>query len=166
MQPAELPNQRWCFSCASWIHRTDGCILNTHTLGTGCQNAATKGKDYAGRAAVTVKGLPCKPWSSTGYPSLPSNFCRNPSSGRGVWCYTSVPGTRWDYCQVPDCRGGQLLIMKKANEYPIQERVWQQRWQKQPWALTVWATVQGCVAGSTSISMRSVGPPCGPCNHL
>ena len=80
--------------------------------GTGCQKASTKGKDYTGRAAVTQGGLQCKVWSKTSYPDQKGNYCRNPSSGRGVWCYTKDPGAgvRWDYCDVPECYPGQALM--------------------------------------------------------
>jgi len=32
---------------------------------------------------------------------LEENFCRNPSSassGDTIWCYTTDPNTRWEYC--------------------------------------------------------------------
>jgi hypothetical protein len=28
------------------------------------------------------------------------NFCRKPSGGKGLWCYTNDPRTRWEYCGV------------------------------------------------------------------
>ena len=34
-------------------------------------------------------------------------MCRNPTSttsGDAVWCYTTDPWTRWEYCSVPYCR--------------------------------------------------------------
>ena len=26
------------------------------------------------------------------------NYCRNPSSGSTIWCYTTDPVKRWEYC--------------------------------------------------------------------
>ena len=32
------------------------------------------------------------------------NYCRNPDSDAGgPWCYTTDPGTRYDFCDVPFC---------------------------------------------------------------
>ena len=32
------------------------------------------------------------------------NYCRNPTPGTDrVWCYTTDPEERWDYCDVPFC---------------------------------------------------------------
>ena len=30
---------------------------------------------------------------------LEKNYCRNPSSDTAIWCYTTDPNIRWDYCQ-------------------------------------------------------------------
>ena len=33
------------------------------------------------------------------------SYCRNPTKGRGVWCYTDQPQKkRWEYCPVPVCQ--------------------------------------------------------------
>lgn len=39
--------------------------------------------------------------------TLEENYCRNPNSEKSPWCYTSDPGTRWEYCRVPRCGEGQ-----------------------------------------------------------
>ena len=31
------------------------------------------------------------------------NYCRNPDNSRFLWCYTTDPGTRWEYCAIPMC---------------------------------------------------------------
>ncbi|GAB0186942.1 plasminogen [Grus japonensis] len=37
---------------------------------------------------------------------LEENYCRNPDGDEsGPWCYTTDPGTRFDYCNIPDCEG-------------------------------------------------------------
>eukprot|EP00105_Crassostrea_gigas_P023839 XP_011443863.1 PREDICTED: plasminogen [Crassostrea gigas] len=35
------------------------------------------------------------------------NYCRNPDNEPGVWCYTTNPKKRWDFCSVPVCPGPQ-----------------------------------------------------------
>ena len=70
---------------------------------------------YRGRLATTVGGLPCQGWQSQSphehdytleeYDSsgLEGNGCRDPDGAEGrLWCYTTDPDTRWDYCEV-DC---------------------------------------------------------------
>ena len=41
--------------------------------------------------------------------SLSENYCRNfiPDEPEGIapWCYTMDPNKKWDYCEVPFCRG-------------------------------------------------------------
>ncbi|CAG5104057.1 Oidioi.mRNA.OKI2018_I69.chr1.g1072.t1.cds [Oikopleura dioica] len=35
------------------------------------------------------------------------NFCRNPDNDpKGPWCYTTDPGTRFEYCEITDCNDG------------------------------------------------------------
>jgi len=29
---------------------------------------------------------------------LESNYCRNPDNEKTIWCYTTDPKTRWEYC--------------------------------------------------------------------
>ena len=29
---------------------------------------------------------------------LDSNYCRNPDGGDTIWCYTTNPDEKWDYC--------------------------------------------------------------------
>ena len=41
-----------------------------------------------------------------------SNFCRNPDNGQDVWCYTTDPNTRWEYCDVNLCSELNYLIFK------------------------------------------------------
>ena len=77
-----------------------------------CQSGATDGADYTGTLASTVDGFTCKAWpSAPGYTSTGShNYCRNPSKNSGgVWCYTTSPGKRWQFCDVPICNKGQKV---------------------------------------------------------
>ncbi|XP_035697907.1 vacuolar protein sorting-associated protein 62-like [Branchiostoma floridae] len=60
-------------------------------------------------------GKLCQSWSSqtphvhglkpSAYPTsgLEHDFCRNPDHQSGVWCFTTDPGERWEFCDVPAC---------------------------------------------------------------
>ncbi|XP_066266631.1 uncharacterized protein [Branchiostoma lanceolatum] len=70
---------------------------------------------YRGTVSVTRTNKTCQHWDSqtphshsktpANHPSsgLEQNYCRNPDGESGVWCYTTDPGTRWEYCDVPVC---------------------------------------------------------------
>ena len=80
-----------------------------------CQTG--NGVDYRGEVSQTKGGLECQAWnvktphSHTYTMSVAGlgahNFCRNPSSSidPAVWCYTTSPGKRWDFCPVEQCTG-------------------------------------------------------------
>ena len=67
------------------------------------------GKLYAGPLNVTRNGNECQRWDSQSpnehkYGGTGDhNFCRNPSQGDTVWCYTTNPDKRWEYCDVRPC---------------------------------------------------------------
>ena len=76
----------------------------------GCQQKSTSGRFYAGEANTTVAGIPCQRWLDTqphnhSYTNVGDhNFCRNPGTGiPQVWCYTTDPEVRGQYCGVPFC---------------------------------------------------------------
>ena len=76
----------------------------------GCQQRSTSGRSYAGEANTTVDGIPCQRWTDTqphnhSYTYVGDhNFCRNPSYWDSqVWCYTTDPEVRYQYCSVPFC---------------------------------------------------------------
>ncbi|KAI8500550.1 hypothetical protein Bbelb_221160 [Branchiostoma belcheri] len=71
---------------------------------------------------VIYKGKTCQRWDSQkphGHPQitpakcpfsgLEQNYCRNPDNEDGVWCYTTDPSKRWEYCDVPRCGEHKLI---------------------------------------------------------
>merc|ERR1719331_2105527 len=80
--------------------------------GLQCSEHMTgNGQDYHGCQDRTRDGLTCQKWSEQ-YPHSHSfivdwypdahlgdhNFCRNPDGDSTIWCYTTDPGARWNYC--------------------------------------------------------------------
>ncbi|VDI40326.1 Hypothetical predicted protein [Mytilus galloprovincialis] len=73
-----------------------------------------QGKNYTGKINKTRFGQKCQAWTSL-VPNLhpfwiklanDENYCRNPDTELyGPWCYTTDPGTRWEYCDIPYCEG-------------------------------------------------------------
>jgi len=76
-----------------------------------------EGTGYDGKQDTTISGIKCQNWNTQSphshgfYPAKyqdmgigDHNYCRNPAAKyTKVWCYTSSPGTRWDWCDVPTC---------------------------------------------------------------
>ena len=62
------------------------------------------GSDYIGTESKTVSGKSCQMWNEQtphkhSRPAVSHNYCRNPDGEpKGVWCYTTDPKTRWEYC--------------------------------------------------------------------
>ncbi|XP_030834308.1 EGF-like repeat and discoidin I-like domain-containing protein 3 [Strongylocentrotus purpuratus] len=84
-----------------------------------CQEDST-GVNYRGDLSQTINGHTCQAWTSQdphqhdytpadfSKAGLDDNYCRNPDNGDTAWCYTTIPGIRWEYCAVgfldPRCK--------------------------------------------------------------
>eukprot|EP00075_Anas_platyrhynchos_P001321 XP_005015962.2 plasminogen [Anas platyrhynchos] len=89
-------------------------VLTTPTT-SDCING--NGKDYRGTVAKTGNGRTCQEWSSQSPHShkyftplthpragLDKNYCRNPDGDvNGLWCFTTDPEKKWEYCEIPRC---------------------------------------------------------------
>jgi len=68
------------------------------------------GTHYQGVTSTTKYGTKCQAWNvqtphEHGYGKVGNhNQCRNPDGVEGgVWCYTTDPHTRWEFCNVANC---------------------------------------------------------------
>ncbi|XP_068087835.1 plasminogen [Hyperolius riggenbachi] len=103
------PNKRWEFC------NVPRCASNPPPSPAGLQCLSGNGESYRGNIAVTASGKKCQSWSAQepqthsrtpdNYPckNLENNYCRNPDGESMPWCYTTDPGTRWEYCEIPSC---------------------------------------------------------------
>jgi hypothetical protein len=81
-----------------------------------CRETMTdNGMDYIGCQSYTVSGRACQVWNDQ-YPQKHSFvealwkerhlgdhwFCRNPDASSTIWCYTTDPSERWEYCEPRD----------------------------------------------------------------
>ena len=67
-----------------------------------------KGVDYRGCQTKTTSGKTCQNWSmqsphghsqKLGERGIRNhNYCRNPDGEDKIWCYTTDPDKRWEYC--------------------------------------------------------------------
>ncbi|XP_062980539.1 plasminogen [Elgaria multicarinata webbii] len=96
------------------LRRADVILFEKRIFLLECRRG--NGHDYRGTESKTQTGVSCQRWadesphvpnfSPKNYPnaSLEENYCRNPENGeKGPWCYTTDPGTRYDYCNIPEC---------------------------------------------------------------
>ncbi|XP_076872223.1 plasminogen-like [Brachyhypopomus gauderio] len=103
------PSKRWDFCSIPRCTSVPPSIVPELTCATG------EGSSYRGTVAVTESGKTCQTWASQ-YPhehsrtpekfpcrGLEKNYCRNPDNERRLWCYTTDPETRWEYCAIPSC---------------------------------------------------------------
>ena len=66
-------------------------------------------RDYRGTQSKTRSGRTCQNWDtqsphehtnkrSSDAGTVSNNYCRNPDDASTIWCYTTDPATRWEYC--------------------------------------------------------------------
>eukprot|EP00041_Stephanoeca_diplocostata_P005620 m.65069 g.65069 ORF g.65069 m.65069 type:complete len:919 (+) comp15908_c0_seq5:148-2904(+) len=88
-------------------------------------------RDYRGTVNVTRSGKPCQMWTAQtpqshsmldrGVDSLglgDHNYCRNPDGEDSIWCYTTVPGTRWERCDDGCSDSNETLVPTAAPTTP------------------------------------------------
>ena len=74
------------------------------------------GADYRGCQTKTKGGYTCKAWNSNTPIETPSSkisesygtigqhsYCRNPDNEPTIWCYTTDPNKRFDFCDTLRC---------------------------------------------------------------
>merc|ERR1719210_1491497 len=110
-----------------------GGVCNEQMTG---QNSST----YMGCQTKTISGRECQKWTvqsphtndltSTG----DHNYCRNPDGSDTIWCYTTDPGTRREYCEplinldAPngiskhECVDANMCKLKKPDCENLQDR--------------------------------------------
>ena len=88
----------------------------------GCQQKSTSGRTYNGKANTTHAGIPCQQWSDREPHDHrfthvgDHNFCRNPTLGFRVWCFTTDPDVQVQYCSVPFCPHLKALDFSLDND--------------------------------------------------
>ena len=110
----------WCYTNETqtrWEY-CDSLNAEQANENPNCENAAEtirgyRQRDYRGCQNKTVSGKTCQNWTSHEHnphhhitpESRPNkglgdhNYCRNPdNSSGGIWCYTTDPNKRWEYC--------------------------------------------------------------------
>ena len=89
-----------------------------------CQSKSMLGRDYRGTSNTTKDGIPCQRWNDTEPHEHPftqvgeHNFCRNPVEApvSQVFCYTTDPSQRYQFCSVPFCPPLKVLDFSLDND--------------------------------------------------
>ncbi|XP_073210852.1 hepatocyte growth factor-like protein [Lepidochelys kempii] len=101
-----------------WCYTTDPAIRHQSCGIKKCEDAVCmlcNGEDYRGLVDHTESGRECQRWDLQHphkhpyhphkYPEkdLDDNYCRNPDSSVGPWCYTTDPAREREYCHLRKC---------------------------------------------------------------
>lgn len=99
------PDERWGYC------KVTKCKINCFTIAS----------EYTGPTSRTTSGHVCQSWASDlphshkyhsdgsfpdGSVIAAANHCRAPDDDVTLWCYTTTPNVRWEYCNVSRCAGG------------------------------------------------------------
>jgi len=84
---------------------------------------------YFGKQNTTKSGIPCQKWTETSphfHTKFPDkfpnaglgdhNFCRDPDGNGQLWCYTTDPDTRFEYCDVQECTAEQIEELSVCDD--------------------------------------------------
>ncbi|XP_065945128.1 plasminogen-like [Magallana gigas] len=104
------------------------------------------GSDYTGTINKTKSGKTCQAWSSQTphehrFSSLPNNYCRNPDGEPGAWCYTTDPNSRWEFCEISQCKtpapgeADECLLELKGQIYQGTKNVMKSGLKCQVWSV-------------------------------
>ncbi|XP_078697559.1 uncharacterized protein LOC144925444 [Branchiostoma floridae x Branchiostoma belcheri] len=118
------PRKRWEF-CD--VTHCDGQLVLPTAQVKDCMEG--DGASYRGTVSVTETGRTCQRWDSqtphghtktaANWPSsgLDQNYCRNPDHEPTLWCFTTDPRKRWEFCDVPHCDGhlGVKVVSPLSN---------------------------------------------------
>merc|ERR1719252_203428 len=91
-------------------------------------------EDYRGCQTTTKSGYTCQAWnkqsphahsmtpaSKDNYGVGEHNYCRNPDGSDTIWCYTTSPSKRWEYCDSIKCEGSESYSGGSINYRGCQE---------------------------------------------
>ncbi|KAG6938174.1 macrophage stimulating 1, partial [Chelydra serpentina] len=101
-----------------WCYTTDPAVRHQSCGIKKCEDTVCvlcNGEDYRGLVDHTESGQECQRWDQQHphkhpyhphkYPEkdLDDNYCRNPDSSVGPWCYTMNPAREREYCHLHKC---------------------------------------------------------------
>ena len=114
-----------CLQKTKIVRKTKGDGFSCTEICNGDETISGENESgYRGCQTQTITGKTCQKWTSQSphtHSNTPSNkpgkglgahnYCRNPDgSTNGIWCYTTDPNTRWEYCDP------SLVILKSEND--------------------------------------------------
>ncbi|XP_058414689.1 hepatocyte growth factor-like protein isoform X8 [Diceros bicornis minor] len=127
------PPPRACPASAGTRRTRISIALRPRNTHANCYHGA--GELYRGSVSKTHKGVTCQRWSaetphkpqftptSVPHAQLEENFCRNPDGdSHGPWCYTTDPGTPFDYCALRRCDDDEPLSILEPPDQVLFEK--------------------------------------------